>query len=150
MKAYGDSGCIDPHFLDLGTSWRRVLSFTPRPLCPQGKIPRYPLDRRLGGPQSRSGWLWEKKILDPSRTRNSDRSVVQPIAIRYTDCATAAHSLITETFIAYSMHTIMLGHFANKSFTSVLLKWFILVLSVPGPAKLAVKKGLAYVWRIKR
>jgi hypothetical protein len=22
MKAHGGSGCIDPHFLDLGTSWR--------------------------------------------------------------------------------------------------------------------------------
>jgi hypothetical protein len=22
MKACGGSGCIDPHFLDLGTSWR--------------------------------------------------------------------------------------------------------------------------------
>jgi hypothetical protein len=21
MKAYGGNGCIDPHFLDLGTSW---------------------------------------------------------------------------------------------------------------------------------
>jgi hypothetical protein len=31
-----------------------VVSFTPRPLYPQGKSPWYPLDRRLGGPQSRS------------------------------------------------------------------------------------------------
>jgi hypothetical protein len=31
-----------------------VVSFTPRLLHPQGKSPRYPLDRRLGGPQSRS------------------------------------------------------------------------------------------------
>jgi hypothetical protein len=30
MKAYG-SGCIDPHFPDLGTSWRWVVNFTPRP-----------------------------------------------------------------------------------------------------------------------
>jgi hypothetical protein len=28
-----------------------VVSFTPRPLYPQGKSPWYPLDRRLGGPQ---------------------------------------------------------------------------------------------------
>jgi hypothetical protein len=27
----------------------------PRPLYPQGKSPWYPLDKRLGGPQSRSG-----------------------------------------------------------------------------------------------
>jgi hypothetical protein len=32
-----------------------VFSFTPGQLHPQGKSPWYPLDRRLGGPQSRSG-----------------------------------------------------------------------------------------------
>jgi hypothetical protein len=40
------SGRIDPRFLDLGTSWRLVV----RSLYPWGKSPRYPLDRRLGGP----------------------------------------------------------------------------------------------------
>jgi hypothetical protein len=49
------SGCIGPHFLDLGTSWRLVVSFTLLPLYPRRKSRRYPLDRRLGGPQSRSG-----------------------------------------------------------------------------------------------
>jgi hypothetical protein len=42
-------------FFDLGTRWRWVVSFTPLPLYPQGKNPFYPLDRRLGGPQIRSG-----------------------------------------------------------------------------------------------
>jgi hypothetical protein len=32
---------------------------------PPGKETRYPLDRRLGGPQSRSGQYGEVKILDP-------------------------------------------------------------------------------------
>jgi len=32
-----------------------LVSFTPRPLYPQGKRPRYPLVRRLDGLQSRSG-----------------------------------------------------------------------------------------------
>jgi len=32
-----------------------MVSFTPRPLYPQGKSSCYPLDRRLGGPQNRSG-----------------------------------------------------------------------------------------------
>jgi hypothetical protein len=27
------SGYLDPHFLDVGTSWRRMISFTPPPLC---------------------------------------------------------------------------------------------------------------------
>jgi hypothetical protein len=48
-------------FFDLGTRWRWVVSFTPRPLYPQGKSPSYPLDRRLGGPQSRSGSGGEEK-----------------------------------------------------------------------------------------
>jgi hypothetical protein len=36
---------------------------------PPGKSPRYPLDRRLGGPQSRPGRLEEEQILDPTGTR---------------------------------------------------------------------------------
>jgi hypothetical protein len=27
-----ESGCIDRHFLDLGTSWKLVVNFTPRPV----------------------------------------------------------------------------------------------------------------------
>jgi hypothetical protein len=45
-------------FLDLGTRWRWVVSYTPLPL-----YPRYPLDRRLDGPQSPSGCCGERKIL---------------------------------------------------------------------------------------
>jgi hypothetical protein len=61
MKAYGN-GCIDPHFLDLGTSHAPAA-------LPRWKSPRYPLDRRLGGPQSQSGRYREGKILDPTGTR---------------------------------------------------------------------------------
>jgi hypothetical protein len=53
MKAYWGSGVIALYILDLGTRWRWMVSFTPWPLNPQGKSPWYPLDRRLGGPQSR-------------------------------------------------------------------------------------------------
>jgi hypothetical protein len=34
-KAYGGSGCIDSRFLDLGTSWKWVVSFTLLPLYPE-------------------------------------------------------------------------------------------------------------------
>jgi hypothetical protein len=40
---------------DLSTTLRWVVRFTDRPLYPKGKEPPYPLDRRLGGHQSRSG-----------------------------------------------------------------------------------------------
>jgi hypothetical protein len=71
-----------------------MVSFTPQPLYPQGKSPRYLLDRRLSGPQSRSGRLGEEKILDPTRTLNSDLLVVQPIGSHYTDYAILAPPIL--------------------------------------------------------
>jgi hypothetical protein len=50
-----ESTGIAPRILYLGTGWRWVVSFTPRLLYPSGKSPCCPLDRRLAGPQSRSG-----------------------------------------------------------------------------------------------
>jgi hypothetical protein len=50
------SGCIDPSFLGLGTSWRRVVSFTPLPLYPRGKSP--PGTHRIGG------WVGPRAGLD--------------------------------------------------------------------------------------
>jgi hypothetical protein len=59
-----------------------VVSFTPRPLYPRGKSPRYPLDRRLGGPQSRSGRGGEKKHSRP--LPELEPPIIQPVAQRYT------------------------------------------------------------------
>jgi hypothetical protein len=42
-----------------------VVSFTSLPLCPRGNSPRHPLDRRLVGPQSRSGRCGVEKDLLP-------------------------------------------------------------------------------------
>jgi hypothetical protein len=44
-----------------------MVSFTPRPVYPQGKNSWYPLDRRLGGPQSHSGRGEEEKNYQPHR-----------------------------------------------------------------------------------
>jgi hypothetical protein len=55
MEAYLGSEGIAPRILDLGTRWEWVISFMPPLLHPQGKSPPYPLYRRLGGPQNRSG-----------------------------------------------------------------------------------------------
>jgi hypothetical protein len=49
-----------------------VVSFTPRLLYPRGKSIRYPLDKRLGGPQSRSGRHGAEKSLTPA---------IQPVII---------------------------------------------------------------------
>jgi hypothetical protein len=50
---------MDASVLDPRTSW----SFTPQPLYPRGRSPHYPLDRRLGGPHSRSGRFGEVTLL---------------------------------------------------------------------------------------
>ena len=52
---------------------------------PPGKT-RYPLYRRLGGPQGRSGQV--RKISPP---KGFDPRTVQPVASRYTDCVVPAH-----------------------------------------------------------
>jgi hypothetical protein len=62
----------------------------PWPLYRRGKRPRYPLDRRLSGPQSRSGRRGEEKILDPTGTRTPTPRSSSPVARRYTDYAIPA------------------------------------------------------------
>jgi hypothetical protein len=81
MKAYWGSGDITPCILDLSTRWRRVFSFTPLPLYPQGKSPWYPLDRRLGGPQSWSGCSGEEK--NSQSLLGLDSPIIQPIVQHY-------------------------------------------------------------------
>jgi hypothetical protein len=81
---------MDPRFLDLGSSWRSVVSFTLLPLYRRGMILCYPLDGRLGGPQSRSGRRGEEKILRPTGTRNPTPRPSEAVASRYTDYAISA------------------------------------------------------------
>jgi hypothetical protein len=69
--------------LDLGTRWRRMVSFMPQPL--------YPIGKSLGAHWV-GGWVdlrtgldaveWVQKSLAPARNRNP---AVQPVARRYTD-----------------------------------------------------------------
>jgi hypothetical protein len=59
-----------------------IVSFVPQPLYPQGKSPLYPLDRRLGGPQSRSGRRGKVKNSQP--LPGIVPSIIQPVAQPYT------------------------------------------------------------------
>jgi hypothetical protein len=67
--------------LDLGTRWRRVVSFTPLPLYSQERAPQYTLARRLDGPQSLSGRSGVEKNLSPFGNRTP---TAQAITRRYT------------------------------------------------------------------
>jgi hypothetical protein len=74
MKAYWGSGDIAARIFDLGTRWRWVVSFTPRPLYLQGKSPWYPLDRSLGGFQS----VWTRWLRENSEPLPGIRTPDQP------------------------------------------------------------------------
>jgi hypothetical protein len=73
------SGGIAPRILDLGTRCRWVVSFTPRPLYPQGKNPWCILDRRLGGaPETVWTRWWREKFRAPPGTRSPDHQTRSP------------------------------------------------------------------------
>jgi hypothetical protein len=59
-----------------------------------GEDPRYPLDRRLDGLQSRSGHHGEKKNLAPAGNRTA---TVQPISCQYSDGTIPAIPLVVDT-----------------------------------------------------
>jgi hypothetical protein len=73
------SGNTAPCILNLGSGCMWMVSFTYRPSNAWGTTPRYPLDRKLGGPQSRSGHSGgeETKILAAAGERTP---VTQPVA----------------------------------------------------------------------
>lgn len=60
-------GCGDifPLSLNLGTSLRQAVSFTPRLLHPRGKTRRYPSGKMLGGTPCRYETFGEEKNLLP-------------------------------------------------------------------------------------
>jgi hypothetical protein len=73
-----------------------------QPLFSQGKIPRYPFDRRLGAPQSRSGRGGEEKNSLPRQESNPRTPIVQPVAQRYADWAITAL-----TYYVYRQYNII-------------------------------------------
>jgi hypothetical protein len=91
-----------PHSLLSGYYWcnsvvtlrlQKEVSYPVLAASPSG-MAWYPLYRRLGGPQNRSGWMW--KFSPPLEF---DRRRVQPVACRYTHYATSTASNILEGII---------------------------------------------------
>jgi len=61
IYACAGSRAVRSFGLNLGSSWWRAVSFTPRPICPQKKAPRCPLNRGLSGFYGRYGRFGEEK-----------------------------------------------------------------------------------------
>jgi hypothetical protein len=81
MKAYGE-WMYDPHFLYLGTSW---------------KEPPVLIGQEVGCTSEPVWTIWRSENSLPHRDSNSDFSVIQPVASRYTVYAIPAP------------HTILIG-----------------------------------------
>jgi hypothetical protein len=71
-------GGIASRCLGSGTRWRWVASFTFWPFYPRGKSPRYPLDRRLGGPRSRSELCVDEPIVPVT-----NQTIIPLLSIHY-------------------------------------------------------------------
>jgi hypothetical protein len=81
-----------------------VISFTPQSLYPQGKNPWYPLNRRLGGPQSRSGHGGEEKNSQSPpgiEPRNPDRPARSLVAIQTEPSSGFTKSLLQDTMASF-------------------------------------------------
>jgi len=78
LMAYGGSSCTVPLILSLDCSRRYVANIRPVPLNLQ-KEPRCLLNKRLGGPQGKSGLLREEK--NPFSLLEFEPRTVQPIAV---------------------------------------------------------------------
>jgi hypothetical protein len=78
---WGSEG-IAPRILTTAINGGEWSASRPCRFYPQGKSPRYPLDRRLGGPQSRSGRGGEEKNSQP--LPELEPSIIKPITQRYT------------------------------------------------------------------
>jgi hypothetical protein len=127
--------------LDLGTRWRWVASFMPRPLYPRGNSRRYPLDRWLFRPQGRPGPSGvEKKSPAPANNRTP---ILQAGAHRYTDWTTRPKTEIQVYFLLVGLPKaqfqlyICISHipslFREVTSSEILTYCFINIANVYGP-----------------
>jgi hypothetical protein len=128
------SGGIAPRILDLGTKWRWVVSFTPRPLYPHGKSPWYPLDRRLGGLRNRSGHSSEETNSQPLPELETPTN--QPVAQRYTTELSWLPKNLVNNFILRNRSGFdeVCSNASFEVFTAVMIQvevfWFVTPCSV--------------------
>jgi hypothetical protein len=114
MKAYWGNGGIALRILDLGIRWRWVISFTPRPLYPQGKSPWYPLRRNWVGPRTGLNAVVRRIISSPYR--DSNPPIIRPVAHLYTTELSQLLPICLRSTLIFSSH-VRLG-FSTDNFLS--------------------------------
>jgi hypothetical protein len=109
-----------------------VVSFTTRPLYPQGKSPWYPLDRKLGGgPIAVLDALVKRKIPSPRRESNPTTPIVHPVEnilsfnvkIFYVLCSNVSTASLFFDYLLYIMLLCELLHEITMNGEHVRLSW---------------------------
>ena len=116
------------------------VSTTPRPPLPPGKT-RYPLYRRLGGPQGRSGRA-ENFVPTGIRSRT-----VQPVVSHYTDWATLptkVYFMLTNTTNGPYLEAALSNAYPLTHTTSSSISMIILLFT------LRFSNNLCQSWNIRR
>jgi hypothetical protein len=131
MKKYCGNRGIAPLILNLGNRWKWLVSFTPRPLYPQGKSPWHPLDRRLMGPRAVLEAVVKKKIPSPRGESYPRTPTVQPIGQHYTDWAITA--LATKTYPCLTKHRDTETYGGDPGILNVCTRWQWAVSFTPRP-----------------
>jgi hypothetical protein len=100
------SGCINPHFLGLGTSWRWVVSFTPLPLYPLERAP-VPSLQDIGWTPEPVWTIWRSEnFLTTSGLKTPSPLLVQSVASGYTDWAIPAPYIYIYIYTHTHTHTL--------------------------------------------
>jgi hypothetical protein len=107
-KVHKGSRSIVLLFLYLGARWGWVVNATPRPF-----YTRYPLYRRLGGPQGRSGRM--RKISSPRGfDPRTDQPVVIPVRLQWWSHFQIIHWQLLNCAIYVQLHRVE-ANFDNTS-----------------------------------
>jgi hypothetical protein len=144
-------GCIDPRYRDLGTSWRWVVNFTPRPLYSRRKSSPVPIGQEVFRAPESFRPLWRSESSWAYRDSNSGPSVVQPVASRYTDCAVPSETRNCMTGMICTCHVIIsrrmswTWHSARMGGDEKFVQYFHIMLEKDRPCGLLVRvPGYSY------
>jgi hypothetical protein len=112
MKVHRSSRGTVSFTLNFDTRWRWIVSLRPQPLYPGRKRAQYPLNRRLGGPQSRP-WHFDLDYTDydGSNTKNY-RMLSTHIACALKSCSLKIITTTTWTFymVLKFYHSLLVWH----------------------------------------
>jgi hypothetical protein len=102
-----------------GTRWRWEVASRPGRFTPRGKRPRYPFDRKLSGPQSRSKLSDEEKNTCPCQKSNPGRSAHSPLATTATQFISQIYIMLYTIYIMLYIIAIALKKFHAVADTKV-------------------------------